>query len=43
MSLPSNSESQGIISKNSFSCFMYIVTYDRGFGRRTLFIWNKEL
>ncbi|OUK07276.1 hypothetical protein BU182_12265 [Enterococcus faecium] len=30
MSLPFNSESQGTISKNSFSCLMNIVTCDRG-------------
>ncbi|RRQ87571.1 hypothetical protein CUR46_08630 [Enterococcus faecium] len=41
MSLPLNSESQGAISKNSFSCFMTMVTCDRGVGRRILFI-RKE-
>ncbi|OUK34271.1 hypothetical protein BU188_11165, partial [Enterococcus faecium] len=35
MSLPFNSELQGTISKNSFSCLMTIVTCDRGVGRRT--------
>ncbi|EPI14740.1 hypothetical protein D355_02139 [Enterococcus faecium SD1C-2] len=37
MSLPFSSESQGAISKNSFSCLMTIVTCDRGVGRRTPF------
>ncbi|OOL60268.1 hypothetical protein B1P84_01630 [Enterococcus faecium] len=37
MSLPFNSESQGAISKNSFSCLINIVTCDRGVGRRTPF------
>ncbi|EGP5535228.1 hypothetical protein DQ199_01825 [Enterococcus faecium] len=38
MSLPFNSESQGAISKNSFSCLMNILTCDRRVGRRTPFI-----
>ncbi|AFK58303.1 hypothetical protein B1P95_03910 [Enterococcus faecium] len=38
MSLPFHSESQGAISKNSFSCLLNIVTGDRGAGRRTPFI-----
>ncbi|EFR73835.1 hypothetical protein HMPREF9523_02244 [Enterococcus faecium TX0133A] len=38
VSLPFNSELQGTISKNSFSCLMNIVTCDRGVGRRTPFI-----
>ncbi|HIB1899760.1 TPA: hypothetical protein ACWWDO_001939 [Enterococcus faecium] len=38
MSLPFHSEAQGAISKNSFPCFMDIVTCDRGVGRRTPFI-----
>ncbi|EGP5280970.1 hypothetical protein EAC17_10595 [Enterococcus faecium] len=38
VSLPFSSESQGTISKNSFSCLMNIVTCDRGVGRRTPFI-----
>ncbi|EFR78936.1 hypothetical protein HMPREF1366_00313 [Enterococcus faecium ERV26] len=37
MSLPFNSESQGAISTNSFSCLLNIVTCDRGVGRRTPF------
>ncbi|EGP5145678.1 hypothetical protein EFL02_11955 [Enterococcus faecium] len=37
MSLPFNSEAQGAISKNSFSCLLNIVTCDRGVGRRTPF------
>ncbi|EJX42359.1 hypothetical protein HMPREF1381_01564 [Enterococcus faecium R501] len=37
MSLPFNSESQGAISKNSFSCLLNIVTCDRRVGRRTPF------
>ncbi|PQD08733.1 hypothetical protein, partial [Enterococcus faecium] len=36
--LPFSSESQGVISKNSFSCLMTIVTCDRGVGRRATFI-----
>ncbi len=36
-----SSESQGTISKNSFSCLLDIVTCDRGVGRRTPFIRNK--
>ncbi|AYQ60744.1 hypothetical protein EQI29_02270 [Enterococcus faecium] len=46
MSLPFHSESQGAISKNSFSCLLNIlniVTCDRGVGRRTPFIRKKEL
>ncbi|EJX92961.1 hypothetical protein HMPREF1367_00094 [Enterococcus faecium ERV38] len=42
VSLPFNSESQGAISKNSFSCLMNIVTCDRGVGRRTPFIRKKD-
>ncbi|MBX4225886.1 hypothetical protein KYX83_08380, partial [Enterococcus faecium] len=38
VSLPFNSESQGAISKNSFSCLMNILTCDRRVGRRTPFI-----
>ncbi|EJY36679.1 hypothetical protein HMPREF1352_01449 [Enterococcus faecium 511] len=38
VSLPFNSELQGTISKNSFSCLMNIVTCDRKVGRRTPFI-----
>ncbi|WP_219842893.1 hypothetical protein, partial [Enterococcus faecium] len=37
VSLPFNSESQGAISKNNFSCLLTIVTCDRGVGRRTPF------
>ncbi|HFM5526838.1 TPA: hypothetical protein ACG9FQ_001087, partial [Enterococcus faecium] len=37
VSLPFNSESQGAISKNSFSGLLTIVTCDRGVGRRTPF------
>ncbi|EPI09092.1 hypothetical protein D356_02516 [Enterococcus faecium SD2A-2] len=37
VSLSFSSESQGTISKNSFSCLMNIVTCDRGVGRRTPF------
>ncbi|EFS08664.1 hypothetical protein HMPREF1383_02446 [Enterococcus faecium V689] len=37
LSLPFNSEPQGTISKNSFSCFINIVTCGRGVGRRTPF------
>ncbi|OJT38277.1 hypothetical protein BSR54_10860 [Enterococcus faecium] len=43
MSLPFNSESQGAISKNSFSCLLNSVTCDRGVGRRTPFIRKKRL
>ncbi|EGP5658589.1 hypothetical protein DSH87_09765 [Enterococcus faecium] len=43
VSLPFNSESQGAISKNNFSCLLTIVTCDRGVGRRTPFIRNKGL
>ncbi|MBE6167402.1 hypothetical protein FIU40_00305 [Enterococcus faecium] len=43
MSLPFNSESQGTISKNSFSCLFDIMTCDRGVGRRTPFIRKKRL
>ncbi|HGD7079762.1 TPA: hypothetical protein QFU07_002671, partial [Enterococcus faecium] len=35
--LPFHSESQGVISKNSFSYLMDIVTCDRGVGRRKKF------
>ncbi|PQC81744.1 hypothetical protein B1178_09375 [Enterococcus faecium] len=42
VSLPFSSESQGTISKNSFSCLLNIVTCDRGVGRRTPFIHKKE-
>ncbi|PQG03999.1 hypothetical protein CUS51_04475, partial [Enterococcus faecium] len=42
VSLPFNSESQGAISKNSFSCLLNIVTCDRGVGRRTPFIRKKD-
>ncbi|AYQ60724.1 hypothetical protein DSH74_13160 [Enterococcus faecium] len=38
MNLPFNPESQGTISKNSFSCLMNIVTCIREVGRRTPFI-----
>ncbi|EJX40389.1 hypothetical protein HMPREF1381_02005 [Enterococcus faecium R501] len=38
VSLPFNSELQGTISKNSFSCLLNIVTGARGVGRRTPFI-----
>ncbi|OOP58229.1 hypothetical protein B1H36_15170 [Enterococcus faecium] len=38
MRLPFSSESQGVISKNSFSCLMIIVTCDQGIGRRATFI-----
>ncbi|EGP5108360.1 hypothetical protein DSH74_07335 [Enterococcus faecium] len=41
--LPFNFESQGAISKNSFSCLLNIVTCDRGVGRRTPFIRKKGL
>ncbi|RXA23118.1 hypothetical protein FKY77_00180 [Enterococcus faecium] len=41
MSLPFHSESQGSISKNSFSCLLNIVTCGRGVGRRTPFIQKK--
>ncbi|KAA0689294.1 hypothetical protein DTX73_11500 [Enterococcus faecium] len=41
VSLPFHSESQGAISKNSFSCLLNIVTCDRGVGRRTPF--KKEV
>ncbi|HAW88311.1 MAG TPA: hypothetical protein DCX11_07530 [Enterococcus sp.] len=41
VSLPFSSESQETISKNSFLCFMNIVTCDRGVGRRTPFIRKK--
>ncbi len=41
VSLPFHSESQGAISKNSFSCLLNIVTCDRGVGRRTPFIRKK--
>ncbi|KAB2147159.1 hypothetical protein DMP19_10980 [Enterococcus faecium] len=41
MNLPFNSESQGTISKNSFSCLMNIVTCDREVGRRKPFIRKK--
>ncbi|HFD0892635.1 TPA: hypothetical protein QFI25_002591, partial [Enterococcus faecium] len=40
--LPFSSESQGVISKNSFSCLMTIVTCDRGVGRRAPFILKKN-
>ncbi|PEY02463.1 hypothetical protein CRN06_07140 [Enterococcus faecium] len=42
MSLPFISESQGTISKKSFSCLLNIVPCDRGVGRRTPFIHKKE-
>ncbi|EJY15513.1 hypothetical protein HMPREF1359_00327 [Enterococcus faecium E417] len=42
VSLPFNSESQGAISKNSFSCLLNIVPCDRGVGRRTPFIRKKD-
>ncbi|RCN60729.1 hypothetical protein B1132_10395 [Enterococcus faecium] len=42
VSLPFISESQGTISKNSFSCLLNIVTCDRGVGRRTPFIRKKR-
>ncbi|EGP5170811.1 hypothetical protein EJW99_06910 [Enterococcus faecium] len=42
MRLPFSSESQGVISKNSFSCLMTIVTCDRGVGRRAPFILKKN-
>ena len=41
VSLPFSSESQETILKNSFLCFMDIVTCDRGVGRRTMFIRKK--
>ncbi|PWS25333.1 hypothetical protein DKP78_02135 [Enterococcus faecium] len=41
--LPFSSESQGVISKNIFSCLMTIVTCDRGVGRKATFILKKEL
>ncbi|EGP5229972.1 hypothetical protein EFL25_05810 [Enterococcus faecium] len=41
MSLPFHSESQGAISKNSFSCLLNIATCGRGVGRRTPFIQKK--
>ncbi|WP_165004262.1 MULTISPECIES: hypothetical protein [unclassified Enterococcus] len=37
VSLPFNSEAQGTISTNSFSCLMNIVTCARRVGRRTPF------
>ncbi|EGP5555367.1 hypothetical protein DW627_04245 [Enterococcus faecium] len=37
VSLPFHSESQGTISKSSFSCLLNIVTCDRGVGRRIPF------
>ncbi|EGP5395108.1 hypothetical protein D3I08_08450 [Enterococcus faecium] len=37
VSLPFNTESQGTISKNSFSCLLNIETCDRGVDRRTPF------
>ncbi|EGP5151396.1 hypothetical protein EKQ16_12345, partial [Enterococcus faecium] len=43
VSLPFIFESQGTISKNSFSCLMNIVTCDRGVGKRTTFIRKKGL
>ncbi|PWS25189.1 hypothetical protein DKP78_01370 [Enterococcus faecium] len=43
MKLPFNSESQGTISKNSFSCLLNSVTCDRGVGRRIPFIRKKRL
>ncbi|ONN35363.1 hypothetical protein BTN90_06600 [Enterococcus faecium] len=43
MSLPFISESQGTISKNSFSCLLNILTCDRGVDRRTPFIRKKGL
>ncbi len=43
MSLPFNSESQGAISKNSFSCLLNIVTCDRGVGMRTPFIRKRTV
>ncbi|EPI15737.1 hypothetical protein D355_01867 [Enterococcus faecium SD1C-2] len=43
VNLPFNSESQGAISKNSFSCLMNIVTCDREVGRRKPFIRKKGL
>ncbi|EJX77544.1 hypothetical protein HMPREF1369_02773 [Enterococcus faecium ERV99] len=43
VSLPFSSESQETILKNSFLCFMDIVTCARGVGRRTPFIQNKGL
>ncbi|PQF08192.1 hypothetical protein CUS95_00555 [Enterococcus faecium] len=42
VSLPFISESQGTISKNSFSCLLNILTYDRGVDRRTPFIRKKR-
>ncbi|EJY47277.1 hypothetical protein HMPREF1349_01270 [Enterococcus faecium 506] len=42
VSLPFISESQGTISKNSFSCLLTIVTCDRGVDRRTPFIRKKR-
>ncbi|EFR75672.1 hypothetical protein HMPREF9523_00380 [Enterococcus faecium TX0133A] len=43
MSLPFNSESQGAISKNSFSCLLNIVSCDRGVVRRTPFTRGCDL
>ncbi|MFR3579289.1 MAG: hypothetical protein ACLUT9_08255, partial [Enterococcus faecium] len=37
VNLPFHSESQGAISKNSFSCLLNIVTCDRGVGMRKTF------
>ncbi|EGP5230287.1 hypothetical protein EFL25_07430 [Enterococcus faecium] len=42
VSLPFNSESQGVISKNSSLYFMNIITCDRRVGRRTPFIKGCE-
>ncbi|AVJ43448.1 hypothetical protein EWI08_13380 [Enterococcus faecium] len=42
VSLPFISESQGTISKNSFSCLLNILTCDRGVDRRTPFIRKKR-
>ncbi|EGP5149927.1 hypothetical protein CUN04_07655 [Enterococcus faecium] len=42
VSLPFISESQGTISKNSFSCLLNILTCDRRVDRRTPFIRKKR-
>ncbi|RXW80494.1 hypothetical protein CYQ65_09110 [Enterococcus faecium] len=42
VSLPFISESQGTISKNSFSCLLNILICDRGVDRRTPFIRKKR-
>ncbi|AUC73777.1 hypothetical protein FIU45_03425 [Enterococcus faecium] len=42
MSLPFHSESQGAISKNSFSCLLDLVTCDRGVGKKNI-VYKKEV